>query len=125
MFVKCINLIIGNESSETSPTAEAQYFLLLICFFNLYANPYSQLYESLLNTAFEKHTYKHTTMGFFEDIVDMPNQFEYSKEFFNRYYRPEYSTIIVVGDVKPEKVEKLAEKYFRYWKHGDYVSEFH
>ena len=88
-----------------------------------YASPYSQIYEALLNTAFEKHTYKHTTMGFFEDIVDMPNQFEYSKEFFNRYYRPEYSTVIVVGDVTPEKVNKLAEKYFGDWKHGDYVSE--
>lgn len=85
-----------------------------------YASPYQQLYEKLLNTAFEKHTYKHTTMGFFDDIVDMPNQFEYSQEFFNRYYRPEYSTIVVVGDVTPEKVNSLAEKYFGDWEKGSY-----
>ncbi len=85
-----------------------------------YASPYSQLYEKMLNTAFEKHTYKHTTMGFFEDIVDMPNQFEYSKKFFEHYYRPEYSTIVVVGDVTPEKVNSLAEKYFGDWKLGNY-----
>lgn len=85
-----------------------------------YASPYQQLYEKMLDTAFEKHTYKHTTMGFFEDIVDMPNQFEYSKEFFNRYYRPEYSTIVVVGDIVPEKVNELAEKYFGDWKNGGY-----
>jgi zinc protease len=59
-------------------------------------------------------------MGFFEDIVDMPNQFEYSQKFFDRYYRPEYSTIVVVGDVTPEKVNLLAEKYFGDWEKGGY-----
>ncbi|HEY7751887.1 MAG TPA: pitrilysin family protein, partial [Ignavibacteriaceae bacterium] len=88
-----------------------------------FASPYQQLYENLLNTAFDVHTYKHTTMGFFNDIVDMPNQYQYSLEFFKRYYRPEYSTIVVVGDVEPEKVEGLAEKYFSTWKTGDYVPE--
>ena len=47
-------------------------------------------------------TYKHTTMGFLKDIQDMPNQYEYSLKFFDRYYRPEYTTIMVVGDVKAE-----------------------
>ena len=86
------------------------------------ASPYSQLEENLLNTAFDKHTYKHTTMGFLKDIVDMPNQYKYSLEFFDRYYRPEYATIVVVGDVTPAKVNALAEKYFGIWKHGSYVS---
>jgi zinc protease len=85
-----------------------------------YASPYQQLYENLLNTAFDVHTYKHTTMGFFNDIVDMPNQYEYSLKFFNRYYRPEYSTIVVVGDVRAEKVNELAEKYFGKWEKGNY-----
>lgn len=88
-----------------------------------YANPYSQLYEATLNTAFDVHTYKHTTMGFFEDVVDMPNQYDYSIEFFNRYYRPEYSTIVVVGDVTPEQVNKLAKKYFGDWEPGSYEPE--
>jgi len=86
-----------------------------------FANPYQRLYESLVNTAFDVHTYKHTTMGFFDDIVDMPNQYEYSLKFFDRYYRPEYSTIVVVGDIDPENVNKLAEKYFSDWKPGDYT----
>lgn len=87
------------------------------------ASPYSQLNEKVQETAFDQHTYKHTTMGFFADIVDMPNQYEYSLEFFRRFYRPEYSTIIVVGDVTPENVQALAEKYFASWKHGDFVSQ--
>jgi len=85
-----------------------------------FASPYQQLYEKLLSTAFDTHTYKHTTMGFFKDIVDMPNQYQYSLKFFDRYYRPEYSTIVVVGDVKAEKVNMLAEKYFGKWERGDY-----
>ncbi|MFA5835057.1 MAG: pitrilysin family protein [Bacteroidota bacterium] len=86
------------------------------------ASPYAQLEENLLNTAFDKHTYKHTTMGFLKDIIDMPNQYKYSLEFFNRYYRPEFATIVVVGDAKPEQVNALAEQYFGMWKHGTYVS---
>jgi zinc protease len=61
-------------------------------------------------------------MGYFDDIVDMPNQYEYSKKFFDRYYRPEYNTILVVGDVNPKEVNALAEKYFGAWERGSYES---
>ncbi|MGK7396386.1 MAG: M16 family metallopeptidase [Candidatus Cyclobacteriaceae bacterium M3_2C_046] len=88
-----------------------------------YASPYSQLYEKILNTAFDQHTYKHTTMGFWEDIVDMPNQYAYSLEFFDRFYRPEYTTILVVGDVTPDRVNELAERFFGKWEEGDYHPE--
>ena len=88
-----------------------------------YASPYQQLFEGMLNTAFDVHTYKHTTMGFFDDIVDMPNQYDYSRTFFNRYYRPEYSTIVVVGDVKPDHIKDLSQKYFGDWEQGDYFTE--
>src|SRR5262249_17486264 len=49
------------------------------------ANPLNKLEEVLRATAFDKHTYKHTAMGFLEDIEDMPNQYEYSWLFYNRY----------------------------------------
>ena len=84
------------------------------------ASPYVQLDEKISETAFRKHTYAHTTMGYFNDIVDMPNQYEYSQAFFKRFYRPEYTTIIVVGDVKPEEVVRLSEKYFGKWERGNY-----
>ncbi|MFN5324069.1 MAG: M16 family metallopeptidase [Bacteroidota bacterium] len=85
------------------------------------ASPYTRLYEAVNNTAFDKHTYKHTTMGFFEDIVAMPDQYDFSLEFFDRYYRPEYCTIIVVGDVDPGQVNSLAMTYFGDWKKGSYT----
>src|SRR5688572_21784472 len=84
------------------------------------ANPYVQINEKISETAFDKHTYKHTTMGFFKDVVDMPNQYDYSLVFFDRFYRPEYSTIIVVGDVKQADVNRYAEKYFGNWMRGSY-----
>jgi zinc protease len=87
------------------------------------ANPHSRLYEAVNNTAFDVHTYKHTTMGFFEDIVDMPNQYDFSLEFFDKFYRPEYCTILVVGDVKHDRVVALAEKYFGTWKRGTHVTD--
>jgi len=84
------------------------------------ASPAAKLDEVIADTAFDRHTYKHTTMGFLKDIQDMPNQYEYSLRFFDRYYRPEYTTIIVVGDVKPKAVRELVDKYWGEWKHGSY-----
>jgi zinc protease len=66
------------------------------------------------------HTYKHTTMGFIEDIEAMPQQLEYSKTFFDRWYRPEKTVVILVGDVEPEPTFELVKKYWGGWKRGDY-----
>lgn len=87
------------------------------------ANPFSKLYEVLRETAFKTHTYSHTTMGYLKDIQDMPNQFEYSQEFFKRFYRPEYTTVVLVGDVTRERALDLTKKYFGEWKRGDYVAK--
>ncbi len=82
------------------------------------ANPISKLYEVTRDKAFDVHTYKHTTMGFLKDIEDMPNQFAYSKKFFDRWYRPEHTTIIVAGDVDPAATIRMIEKYWGGWKKG-------
>lgn len=87
------------------------------------AQPTQKLYEVLRDTAFDRHTYKHTTMGFLKDIQDMPNQYEYSRQFFDRYYRPEYTTIVVVGDVERQQVRSLVQKYWGNWKRGSYRPE--
>ncbi len=87
------------------------------------ASPEAKLYETLRATAFKKHTYSHTTMGFIEDINDMPNQYDYSWDFYRRYYRPEYTTIIVAGDVQPKQVVALVKQHFGAWKRGDYISD--
>lgn len=86
------------------------------------ASPFSKLYEVLRETAFKTHTYSHTTMGYIKDIQDMPNQYEYSQEFFKRFYRPEYTTVVLVGDVTREHALDLTKKNFGEWKRGDYVA---
>jgi zinc protease len=85
-----------------------------------YSNPVQKLFERLRDVAFDTHTYQHTTMGFFEDIEDMPNQFEYSKVFFDRWYRPEKTTIILVGDVEVEPTLALVRRYWGDWERGSY-----
>lgn len=87
------------------------------------ANPLVKLEEVQHDNAFTTHTYKHTTMGFLKDIEDMPNQFDYSRTFFQRWYRPEYTTLIVAGDVEPARVLALVEKYWGGWKRGRYRAE--
>jgi zinc protease len=86
-------------------------------------DPTSKLDEVLHETAFVKHTYSHTTMGFLKDIQDMPNQYNYSLQFYDRFYRPEYTTILLVGDVRRDQAVGLTKKYFGDWKRGSYVSD--
>src|SRR3989454_4298363 len=87
------------------------------------ADPTEKLDEVLHATAFTRHTYAHTTMGFLKDIQDMPNQYNYSLQFYNRFYRPEYTTIVLVGDVTREQAVGLTKKFFGEWKRGSYVPD--
>jgi zinc protease len=84
------------------------------------ANPTEKLFETLRATAFKVHTYRHTTMGFLKDIEAMPDEYDYSRQFFDRYYRPEYTTIIVSGDVDPKQVRALIDERWGTWKRGSF-----
>jgi len=82
------------------------------------AEPLEKLFEVQRDRFYQTHTYKHTTMGFIKDIENMPNEYAYSKLFFERWYRPRFTTVIVAGDVTPEAVLPLVEKYWGGWKGG-------
>ena len=84
------------------------------------ASPAQKLYETVRATAFKVHTYQHTTMGFLKDVEAMPTEYDYSLQFFDRYYRPEYTTIIVAGDVDPKRVRSLIDERWGVWKRGSY-----
>lgn len=84
------------------------------------SSPFQTIEEKMRDAAFQQHTYKHTTIGFLKDIEDMPNQYQYSIEFFNRWYRPENCVVVVVGDFDQSKLDELAKKYYSGWKRGDY-----
>lgn len=84
------------------------------------ASPIRKLLAAVRNEAFDEHTYKHTTMGFFKDIEEMPNQIEYGKTFFERFYKPEYVSLVIVGDVDPAKTMAMVKKYWGNWQRGDF-----
>lgn len=81
-------------------------------------SPFSVLFEALQNAAFDVHTYKHTTIGFEADIARMPEQYAYSKTFFQRFYRPENVIVFVAGDVEPDATFALIEQHYAGWKPG-------
>jgi zinc protease len=82
------------------------------------SNPVWPMWEKLRATAFTRHTYRHTTLGFLEDIEAMPGYYDYSLGFFDRFYRPENTILLVVGDVDPERVAALARRFYGDWKKG-------
>jgi zinc protease len=85
------------------------------------SNPLTKLIEVQHDHAFTTHPYKHTTMGFLADIEAMPEQYDYSRTFFARWYRPEYTTLLVAGDVDPDEVLPLVEKYWGDWRTGGHT----
>jgi zinc protease len=82
------------------------------------SNPVEKMIEVLYDHAFTTHTYKHTTMGFLKDIENMPNEMACSRQFFDRYYRPDNIVVLVVGDADPDAVFKLVEASCGAWKPG-------
>jgi zinc protease len=82
------------------------------------SNPLQKMFEVLCENAFSRHTYQHTTIGFLKDIEDMPNQFAYSLEFFERYYRPDNVTLLAVGDVSADRLFPLIEQHYGDWERG-------
>jgi zinc protease len=80
------------------------------------ASPELKLAEALLSTAFEKHPYRHTTLGFYEDVKKMPEQYAFSREFFARWYTPDRVMVVVVGDFDDAQVMALVRKQYGDWK---------
>ncbi len=72
-----------------------------------FANPLAQMDEAMSALTFKSHTYGHTTIGTKHDVEDMPNQYEYSRQFFKRFYTPDDCVVFVVGDF--DRAKTLAE----------------
>jgi zinc protease len=79
------------------------------------SNPLLKMFEAFADKAFTAHTYKHTTLGFLADIQAMPGYYQYSREFFQRYYRPDNATIFIVGDFEPKVVGALVKQHYGRW----------
>ena len=80
------------------------------------SRPGSVMWEALSETAFTKHTYGHTTIGYEADVKAMPGGFKYSRKFFANHYTPDNCTVMVVGDISREELMPLVEKHYGDWK---------
>ena len=88
-----------------------------------FSNPVSLLRERLYDLAYTAHPYKHTTIGLLDDIREMPNHYDYSVQFYDRYYRPENCFVVVVGDFDAAELERLAGEYYGDWERGGFVPD--
>ncbi|TCS73474.1 zinc protease [Sulfuritortus calidifontis] len=72
--------------------------------------PRSRLYEDFMATALKAHPYRHPVIGWMNDLKHMT--VADARSWYQRWYAPNNATLVVAGDVEPETVFALAEKYF-------------
>ena len=110
-----INLYYDEEMIKSeAPVIEGEYYASV-------SNPSRRISELLRDTAFYLHSYKHTTLGYLEDILDMPNQFEYSQLYQKRFYAPDNSILLVVGDFDHDRLMEYVRKYYSPWEKSNYT----
>lgn len=68
------------------------------------------LSEEFNNLAFVLHPYRHTVIGYMEDIQSYTK--DNALNFYKTFYIPNNMVSALVGDVNLEEVKGLAEKYF-------------
>jgi predicted Zn-dependent peptidase len=74
------------------------------------ASPIGTLIEQFLGMAFIAHPYGFPAIGWASDIQDIT--IDQLMVFFDEYYSTRNMTIAIVGDINPQEVIQLAEKYF-------------
>jgi predicted Zn-dependent peptidase len=73
-------------------------------------SPIGMMVEEFLEASFENHPYRRPVIGYEEDLYVTSR--DDIKVFYDTYYGPENLTAVVVGDVDPAEVERLATIYF-------------
>jgi zinc protease len=72
--------------------------------------PYGEALEKVLAGVFEQHPYRWSPIGDMDELA-AANADEL-QTFWNTYYVPNNAALVVVGDVRHEEVEAMAESYF-------------
>ena len=87
------------------------------------SSPESMMEDTLLAAAFHVHPYGHTVIGYERDVRAMPEGYDYSRTFFDRFYRPEYCAVLVTGDFDTLQTESALRAAYSGWKRGSYTAE--
>ena len=83
------------------------------------SRPGQKMTEHLLALLFPNHPYGHDTIGYYQDVLDMPNHYNAARRFYDTYYRPNNCALIVAGDVKADEIFAAVEPYYRDWQRKD------
>lgn len=73
-------------------------------------NPGSKLYEQFSAIAFITSPEHNPVIGWMQDIRSW--NLKDLQDWYQQWYAPNNATLVVVGDVNPEEVKELAEKYY-------------
>lgn len=73
------------------------------------SNPQGRLLEEFLSVAYSAHPYRNPVVGWASDIA--ATTMADTQEFFETYYVPTNMTMAIAGDVDPDEMRELAEKY--------------
>ena len=73
-------------------------------------NPQALTDEQFTATAFMNSPYHHPAIGWMDDLRHL--KVEDLRRWYQRYYAPNNATLVVVGDVEPQAVFRLAKQYF-------------
>lgn len=73
-------------------------------------NPRGLLFEQLSAVTFQASPYRRPVVGWMSDLDAMTPAD--AREFYRRWYVPANAAVIVAGDVDPQQVLRLAQKYY-------------
>lgn len=72
--------------------------------------PVGRLLEEFLAVAYKAHPYGEPVIGHVSDLETVTRA--EAEQFFKKYYVPSNMTVAIVGDVAPQQVRDMAQKYF-------------
>jgi len=72
--------------------------------------PVGRTYEQLMSVAWRASPYQNPVIGWMDDLKNMRK--DSLQRWYDMWYQPNNATLVVVGDVEPEQVLKLADKHF-------------
>jgi len=73
-------------------------------------NPRALLYETLMATAYTASPYRRPIVGWMSDLDAMTPAD--ARDFYQKWYVPANAVIVVVGDVEPAQVKRLADRHY-------------
>lgn len=72
--------------------------------------PYGIQEEALYSLSYLEHPYRFPVIGYMEDILNIKS--EDLENYYKTYYVPNNALIVISGDIKKEKVEKIIREKF-------------